>query len=118
MDTIFEGIDGFFIEHNTNEFLSQNSQIPYKENLRWKKNIQIMNNYQIAPVKEHEFFVNLPQQIQKKMINQITKLERKFFHMLFKDPDTSYKVPIKLVSRLLSNITCEDCNDSIIVKNQ
>ena len=25
MDTIFEGIDGFFIEHNTNEFLSQNS---------------------------------------------------------------------------------------------
>lgn len=52
------------------------------------------------------------------MITVITKMERKYFHLLFKDPDTSYKVPIKLVSKLLSNITCEDCNNQILVKTQ
>lgn len=39
MDTLMEGIDSYFIEHNTNATLPKSNTLEYKEIVNWKKNV-------------------------------------------------------------------------------
>ena len=73
-----------------------------------QKSMKLNYNYSFNRVQESEFFSELPQQLQAKLLKAITKLERKNFQNVFKDIFLEFKMPTGLVNQLLANMTCRE----------